>query len=300
MKKRICVAIVLSVCGFNGCYTPLNNSGVATTKKWLEVSAKKTDFDGKQYDSCYQFKLRFWPPQAAERIDLEDACISACCWRSDKETVVLNFNENPATREAARGEDFYEYTPDKITLTVRYVPLLNTTRVKVSPAGAVTSDGLVKLSYRVAKNSARTVAEDVFSLDKQAQAVQTKADQAVAQAVTSQTVLPSAPALEAHNLNAAARFVRRIVGPKIDAHFYRMNKTYVKQGTVFVLGERTFRAEPDGGNLYTVSCTASVRTGADATHLHEMNFPCGQWRTDVSAQSVFPLDKLAETIWEGE
>ena len=298
MKKRIGIAIFLSVWGLYGCYTPLNNSGVATTKKWLEVSAKKTDFDGKQYDSCYQFKLRFWPPQAAERIDLEEACISACCWRSDKETVVLNFNKNTARGSGA--EDSYEYSPDKITLTVRHVPLLNTTRVKVSPAGAVTSDGLVKLSYRVPKNSARSAAEDVFSLDRQAQTAQTKADETTAQAATTRTVLPSAPALEAHNLNAAARLVRRVAGQQIDEHFYRMNKNYVKQGTVFVLGERTFRAEPDGGNLYTVSCTASVRTGADAAHLHEMNFPCGQWRTDVSAQSVFPLDKLAETIWEGE
>ena len=80
--------------GLAGCYTPLNNSGVATTKSWLEIESKKVDFNGNQYDSCYRFNVRFWPQEAVERIDLQTSCISTCCWRNDKEEVVLDFNKN--------------------------------------------------------------------------------------------------------------------------------------------------------------------------------------------------------------
>ena len=90
-------------CLLSACYTPLNNSGVATTKPWLEVSAKKLDFDGKQYDSCYQFNLHFWPQEAAEAVDLKKSCVNACCWRSDKSEVTLDFNKDFDARLAYYG-----------------------------------------------------------------------------------------------------------------------------------------------------------------------------------------------------
>ena len=72
MKKTWLSAILILCLG--ACYTPLNNSGVATTKPWLEVSGKKLDFDGKQYDSCYQFNIHFWPPEA---VDAQEAAFWA-------------------------------------------------------------------------------------------------------------------------------------------------------------------------------------------------------------------------------
>ena len=90
MKKVLGTAILILITA--ACYTPLNNSGVATTKPWLEIYGKKMDFEGKQYDSCYQFNVHFWPQEAAQAIDLQESCISACCWRSDKEEVILVVN----------------------------------------------------------------------------------------------------------------------------------------------------------------------------------------------------------------
>ena len=76
MKKLLHLAIILCAAG---CYAPLNNSGVSTNKAWLEIPVKKTDFDGKQFDSCYQFKVHFVPADAAAQLDMRQVCIDSCC-----------------------------------------------------------------------------------------------------------------------------------------------------------------------------------------------------------------------------
>ena len=125
MKKALLLATVLLTAG---CYAPLNNSGVTTNKAWLDIAAKKTDFQGKQYDSCYQFRLKFAPQQAATQLDLQDTCISACCWRSDKEEVVLDLNKNFEKNLKLYGRA-EKYSPAKITLKVTHSNLLNTSAV---------------------------------------------------------------------------------------------------------------------------------------------------------------------------
>lgn len=293
MKKTLCGAIL--ICLLGGCYTPLNNSGVATTKPWLEVSGKKTGFDGKQYDSCYRFNLRFWPQEAAENIDLKDACISACCWRTDKEEVVLDFNRNFDADLVIHGRA-RKYSPERITLRVTHSNLLNTTKVTVSPKSAISNDGLVKLSYKEYENPARLaqIAQNARTLEASRQAARAVQRQAAAK-----TRAPKVSAPPVQDMAETAKaLVHRQAGAKIDAYFYQMDKTYKKQGAVFLLSDRILRARTGvKTDEYTVSCQAKARTGIDAQHLRASTFSCGTWSVNVTENTVTPDDKRAQMIW---
>lgn len=292
MKKWIYCAIWAVLLA--GCYTPLNNSGVATTKPWLEISGRKNDFEGRQYDSCYRFNVRFWPQEAANELDLQKSCITACCWRSDKEEVTLDFNKN-FEKNLARYGQARQYTPGKITLKVNHSNWLNTTKVSVSPKGTITNNGLIKLSYRTVDNPTRiaqlkeqerqTAARPVFT--KTAPVPDTKTVQVKTKTVT-KTYTQTDP---------AKALVQRVAGPKIDSYFYDMNKRYNKQGAVFLLSERLLHVQPADENTAIVSCTAKARTGLDAHSLNASTFPCGQWLVDTTTETVTPYDKRAQLIW---
>lgn len=295
MKKTLCGAILIFLLG--GCYTPINNSGVATTKPWLEVSGKKTGFDGKQYDSCYRFNVRFWPQEAAENIDLKDACISACCWRADKEEITLDFNKNFEADLAIHGRA-RKYSPAKITFTVSHSNLVNTTKVTVFPKGAVSNNGLVKLSYKEYENPAR-----LAQIAKNAQTLAnanrvTSALQEEPQSVKQRAVKTPKKSSVPKAADTAKALVQRQAGAKIDRYFYQMDKTYKKQGAVFLLSERILHAraaaEPD---VYTVSCQAKARTGIDVQQLRASTFSCGLWTVNITAGTVEPDDKRARLIW---
>lgn len=293
MKKTLCGAILIFLLG--GCYTPLNNSGVATTKPWLEVSGKKTGFDGKQYDSCYRFNLRFWPQEAADNLDLKAACISACCWRSDTEEIVLDFNRNFDADMIIHGRA-RKYSPERITLQVSHSNLLNTTKVTVSPKGAVSNNGLVKLSYKEYENPARLaqIAKNAQALANSLAAAPAEERQAVKKRAAKTPKKSSAPKAA----DTAKALVQRQAGAKIDRYFYQMDKTYKKQGAVFLLSERILHAraaaEP---NVYTVSCQAKARTGIDVQNLRASTFSCGLWTVNVTTETVEPDDKRARLIW---
>lgn len=302
MKKHILHAMLILILA--GCYTPLNNSGVATTKPWLEVSGKKLDFDGKQYDSCYQFKLHFWPQEAAQSLSLKESCISGCCWRSDKEEVVLDFNKYFESDLSIRGRA-RKYTPAKITLKVHHSNLLNTTKVTVSPRGAITNSGLVKLSYKEYENPTRLAQLEQSARQQQAlAAAQTAAYYQGQQATRPETgnltksskIKKSATASPSQD-ELAKEIFQRYVGTKVDTFFYQMDKTYKKQGAVFFLSERLLQAKPtDTTNVYTIMCHAKARTGLDVKQLRASTFSCGNWQVNVSKQTVLPIDKRAQLI----
>lgn len=291
MKKVIyCATFALLV---TGCYTPLNNSGVATTKPWLEISGRKNDFEGKQYDSCYRFNVRFWPQEAADTLNLQESCITSCCWRSDKEEVTLDFNKN-FEKDLARYGYARKYTPGKITLKVNHANWLNTTRVSVSPKNVISNSGLIKLSYKTYDNPAR-----IAQLEKRAQTPTVKSTVSTPARTPKTTAKKTVSATTAtKNLNSPAKtLVQRVAGTRIDSYFYDMNKRYNKQGAVFLLSERLLYVQPAGENLAIVSCMAKARTGLNAEHLNAATFPCGQWLVDTSSETVTPYDKRAQLIW---
>ena len=279
-------------CLLAACYTPLNNSGVATTKPWLEVSAKKLDFDGKQYDSCYQFNIHFWPQEAAEVLDLKSACIDACCWRSEKSEVTLDFNKDFDKRLAYYGRA-RKYTPGKITFRVSHSNLVNTTKVTTDPKGAVSNSGLVKLTYKEYENPAR-----LKQIEEEAEQLQTRRnaylnDQRQQQAAKAKN-LPQ----PADRETRAKALLSRVAGPQIDKYFYQMNKSYNRQGAVFMLSDRLLQAqELNTQGSFAVYCHAKARTGVSATQLKASSFPCGKWRVDIDTQTVQPDNPKARQIW---
>ena len=291
MKKMIFSAIILLA----GCYTPLNNSGVATTKPWLEVPGKRVDFDGKQYDSCVQFALRFWPPEAAARLDLQKSCITACCWRSDGETFTLDFNQDFEDELRLTGRA-RQYTPGQITLKVSHANLVNVTKVSVTPRGAISKDGLVKLSYKEVQDPARLAqlaaarqAQEAHAA-KQAARVQAQAAQERAQRYAEKTARPAGK-------DRAKEILWQQAGAKIETYFYQMNKLYARQQAVFLLGRRQFQTRLLADGVYQITCHARARTGADETNLHALDFPCGEWEVNTQLEVVFARDQKAQEIW---
>lgn len=288
MKKLLILATVLLACG---CYAPLNNSGVSTTKAWLDIPAKKTDFDGKQFDSCYQFRLRFVPADAEAALDLREACINACCWRSDKDEVILDFNKNFEWNLKYYGRAD-KYTPGKITLKVSHSNLLNTTAVKVSPRGAISRNGTVKLKRETVEDPVR-----LAQIESQARLLQARrnarlADERAAEAEAAEIASYDDPAVKQRALD----LVQRTEGTRIDRYFYDLNKTYNRRGYVFLLSERFYSAAPLGNYVYRVACNAKVQSGVNAHNLKNRTVSCGVWRADLKAGTVSPADGTARRI----
>ncbi len=296
MKKWFCSAIIFLA----GCYTPLNNSGVSTTKPWLEVAGKRVDFDGKQYDSCVQFALRFWPPEAKDRLDLQKTCVSACCWRSEGETIVLDFNKGFEDELRLTGRA-RKYTPGQITLHVSHSNLVNITKVSVTPRGAIKNNGLVKLTYQDVEDPAR-----LAQLAAARQAAEQQVARAAAQEAARQAALQAQEraqrSVQTASLPTGKDRAKEILwsqaGEKIDTYFYQMNKLYSRQAAVFLLGKRQLstRLQPNG--TYHLTCHARAHTGADEKHLHALDFPCGTWEVNPTLEMVFPLDAKARDIWQ--
>lgn len=289
MKKWICYAIILLA----GCYTPLNNSGVATTKAWLEVPGKRVDFDGKQYDSCVQFALRFWPPEAADRLDLQKSCITACCWRSEGETIVLDFNKGFEDELYLTGHA-RKYTPGQIELKVSHSNLVNVTKVSVSPRGAITKDGLVKLSYQEVKDTTR-----LAQLERARQEADLAAEQTARQTqLASVTQRRQETAARQVGKDRAKEILWNQAGAKIDTYFYQMNKLYAREQAVFLLGARQFNTRQQADGTYQIICHAKARTGPDEKNVRALDFPCGIWEVNTTLEMVFPQDNKAREIWK--
>ncbi len=292
MKKVIWGAIALWLAG---CYAPLNNSGVSTTKPWIEVPAKRVDYEGKQYDSCVQLKLRFWPQEAAERLDLQASCISACCWRSEKDEITLDFNKN-FEAELLRYGVARKYSPDKITLKVTHSNLVNVTKVAATPRGAVKNSGLVKLSYTTVRDEARLaqIEQELALQEEVLLQEQVQAPRGLETVTNTSQRLSRAKGCQA--LARARALVQRKVGAQIDNYFYQMNKTYRAQGAVFILSSRLLVPQLQADGTYLVTCHAKARTGVDEKQLNASDFPCGVWVADLATQLVLPDDKKARQI----
>ena len=270
-----------------GCYAPLNNSGIATNKSWLEIPAKKTDFSGKQYDACYQFNLHFIPSHAEAQLDLRENCISACCWRSEKEEVVLDFNKN-----FEQNLKFYgradKYTPGKITLKITHSNLLNTSAVHVSPGGAIKSNGTVKLKYQTVEDPVRLAQIQEENRRREEQLVAQLSQPQVKQTAA----VPSDPQAE----QRARELVQRTVGTDIDQYFYLIDKKYRQKNYIFLVSRRIYAAKLLPSGMYQVSCRAQMQSGPAANQLKSRTLSCGLWIADLAQNKVSPQDSVARKI----
>lgn len=287
MKKLLIVATLLCL---GACYTPLNNSGVATTKSWLDIPAKRTDFEGKQYDFCYQFNLKFRPASAAKTLDLQADCISACCWQSDKEEVVLDFNRNYEA-DLKRYGRARRYTPGQITLKPGYSSLVNTSSVKISPRASISQSGLVKLTFKETEDLARL--EEVKQEARRDHTLQ-NALRAEQQALREEDDLRQQ---QEYRQNLAKSLVQRQKAAAIDSYFFPMEKEYKQKDQLFLLGRRIFTVSPsEDAALYKVSCEADVQTGYTAATLKTKTMDCGLWAANLETLTVEPVNRHARKI----
>jgi hypothetical protein len=219
-----------------------------------------------------------------------------------------NFDENLAYYGRAR-----KYSPEKITLKVSHSNLVNTTKVAVSPRGSITSGGLVKLTYEEVENPTRLAQIEEESRRLQARRnaylIELAQNQSADELPTQtdpvkkkknrrkntkqvQSVAPS-PAEQAKAL------LHRQAGAKIDAYFYQMDKNYKKQGALFLLSDRIlYPYQTETAGVWNINCQARARTGLTAETLKASTFSCGHWTTDLNQNTVTPVDKRAQMIWE--
>ena len=283
MKNFILLAICLCL---TACYAPLNNSGIATNKSWLEIPAKKTDFDGKQYDACYQFRLQFVPAEASAVLDLRQTCIDACCWRSEKEEIVLDFNKDFDKNLAFYGRA-QKFTPDKITLKITHSNLLNISAVHVTPRGAIKANGLVKLKYKTVEDPARLAQIEEQARQEQTHLNALQADLQNQQFRQTQAQLRRRRAIE---------LVQQTCATQIDQYFYLIDKDYRNKNYVFFVSQRLYEATPLPNGSYQVTCHAQIRSGADPQQLDNRSLSCGVWKADLSTQTVTAQDSVARKI----
>ena len=306
MKKFILLAI--SICVMAACYTPLNNSGVSTNKPWIDIPGTRLDFNGDQYDSCVKFNLRFWPQEAADRINLSKSCITACCWRSEQNEIVLDFNKDFEKELAAKGRA-RKYTPGKVTLKVTHSNFVNLTKVTVSPVRAINNKGLLKLSYETVENPARLAQlrqEQQSHRDLPAEPQNTvSVPLSPVQMITNTTSKPAASTSVAKvttkaptspQADLAKVLLQQRYGTPIEMYFYQMNKTYRKQGAIFMISDRLLQATPYSQETYLVTCHAKARTGMEETQLKAFDFSCGKWLINITDNTVVPYDTKAKAI----
>lgn len=313
MKKWFLLATCLLA---GACYTPVNNSGVSTNKPWLDVSGTRLDFDGKQYDSCVKFNLHFWPPEAAERINLIRSCISACCWRSEQNEIVLDFNKDFEKELAEKGRA-RKYTPAKVTLKVTHSNFANYTKVAVFPQGTISNDGLLKLTYeevddpvRLAQLQYQTTTKPAAFIPPQTAVPRKQGTKKVVKAKTVSPTVTTAAAPKTTQTPTAVTTKNKVsaetekakniltqqMGAQIDTYFYQMNKTYRNQGAIFILSDRLLQSSTFGDGIYLLTCHAKARTGMESTQLNASDFPCGKWLVNIQTQVVAPYDAKARTI----
>ena len=307
MKKSVLLAICM--CLLTACYTPMNNSGVSTSKPWIDVSGTRLDSKGDQYDSCVKFNLRFWPQEAQERINLSKSCITACCWRSEQNEVVLDFNKEFEKELAQKGRA-RKYTPGKVTLKVTHSNFVNLTKVSVSPSRAINNKGLLKLTYEEVENPTRLAQlQHGGHIERSAPTepltapgpspVQTYTASPSQVIVKSSTisVTKTTPKVETSpQADYAKSLLQRTYGTHIDTYFYQMNKSYRKQGAVFMISDRLLQASTYGKGMYVVTCHAKARTGIEEKQLKASDFSCGKWIVDTQKNRVIPYDTKAKNI----
>lgn len=309
MKKSILLAI--SICMLAACYTPLSNSGVSTNKPWIDVSGTRLDFNGEQYDSCVKLNLRFWPQEAAERINLSKSCITACCWRSEQNEVVLDFNKDFEKELATKGRA-RKYTPGKVTLKITHSNFVNLTKVSVSPARAINNKGLLKLSYEEVEDPTRLaqLKQNQRNENYSAPVALTPPGPSPVQMITTtktvtkpivQSTLVSAPNTTlkpetSPQADYAKGLLQQTYGTHIDTYFYQMNKTYRKQGAIFMISDRLLQTSAYGQGAYIVTCHAKARTGIEENNLKASDFSCGKWHVDIQKNAVTPYDTKAKSI----
>ncbi|MGB2578743.1 hypothetical protein AAIR98_000662 [Elusimicrobium simillimum] len=292
MKKLFFILLILPI---QACHNPLTlDSAYASNKEWLEVVSGKKDWEGKQYDMCYKFNLKFLPEDAKNRVANDRNCITRCCWLSDVDEVTLNLNEGLEQELKTKGVA-RKYTPEKITIKVKYSSLLELSTASAAPSGAIKRDGTVKLKYKEEN--------DFAVLEAVSQTAMAKSESAAAAAYINQIRAAEAKAKDTAEVAAltaqyeqkqAVAYVKRFYGFDIDNYLYKLDLEQRKSGYVLISGDKEWHTKTVQ-DATLVTCTSKSKRGKSTTSLKDYPIACGQWLVTNNAQ-VRPYNALATQI----
>lgn len=269
-----------------------------TNVVWVDILADKKLSSGKKYDFCYQFNLKFYPKPAMNAINFEDACISTCCWMSDKPTVKINLNETFEYRLAKYGRA-YKYEPETITIKTKYNSFLKMFRVNAQPK-IINSKGEVGLKYKLYENPERLA--ELEKQRKEAKALaSTRTTERQAQyrrqKEQEQAGLLKMQAMYQENL--AIEYVQRYVGPKIDKYLYELTKSYRNEGKLLFIDEKVWDIKKTEDSKYSVKCSVDSRLGKSANTMKAYSVYCGEWNVNTNTERVWPIDSRSLDIYNG-
>lgn len=298
MKKILFFTLVLPLL-ISGCsHTVKYGAYNPTNKDWLEIAGEKKDFENKQYDSCFKFNLKILPSSALKRINKEYACIDYCCWRSDGEEIIIDFNDG-FEEELARYGRALKYTPGQVKFTVKYASLIDMTKVTTAPAGAVKQDGTLNLKYEEITNPQRlaSVERDLRMRSSQKERQLTTA-QKLARAQAVKDARESELLTAEYNRKTAVNLILRIYGKEIDSYLRKRDAARQTGGNIVTTGQKQWDIEERHEGVYFVNCKSQNYIGKTKNTMKPYSEPCGRWQSDIYEKEVFPLNATAEKIIE--
>lgn len=329
MKKiYLLLAAGALLCGCVG----MNYTDGDSTKQWLKIESSKSDMDGNITDVCYRLDLHFNPAEAITRIDTDNACITKCCWYSERKSVLIRFNDTFGD-EMVKNAIAKKYAPDNVTFYISYSPFLDTIHGRISQKSVLRSDGLVTLQYTEVKDQERYLNvggkedlkpakfegdahEGTYFFDKDIPEQQRKA-QEQAKAAQEAAEKEKAEQQKLENLNMDDRdvllqqklkyersqaviLVKRFYDQKIDSYIMNLDKEQRRKGLVLLTNDRKWITNKIGSPVYKVTCRVNGRLGKTQSDMEDYPIPCGVYQVDIEEKTVTPKDSLARSIVSGE
>ena len=277
------------------CGNPLTfDSAYASNKNWLVVDTDRKDWQGNQTDSCYRLILKFLPQSAAARA-AQMPCVSQCCWRSEVPELTLDLNAGFKSDLAENGVARI-YTPGQIKIKIKYSSFLGLISAGVTPAGAISRDGTVKLKFKEktdpaaqARLAAQAAAQKQTA-DAQAYAArQNAAEQAARDAAETRRLMFQA------KKDRSVDLVKKKYGKAIDDFLYRLDLAQRKKGNILINADKAWNAEPQE-NGFMVTCVSKSKLGKTQNAMKDYPIDCGEWFVDLNTSQTQAYDARADKI----
>ena len=311
----------LFLCGCVG----MSTTDGSSTKQWISIVSSKSDLDGSTADVCYKLNLRFNPAEAEYRIDTDRACITRCCWYSENKSVQINFNEGFA-EDLVKNGTAKKYTPETLTISVRYSPFLKTIHAKAEQKDVIKSDGLVQLEYdqvtkpeqfldldfgtqtaKLYKESDTKQGTYLFASEKPKNEPEVQSEsKSEEEEITDYNDLSDSErqALLQKKLSYERRqavlLLKRFYNKEIDAYILAIDKAKRAQGLVLMSNDRDWTTVKIGTPIYKVTCKVNGKLGKTPSTMKDFPISCGAYEVNLDEKTVTPIDTAALSIVNGE
>ncbi|MDR1123030.1 MAG: hypothetical protein LBL61_00065 [Elusimicrobiota bacterium] len=309
MKKLL---VLLAACAALCACVGMSTTDGDSTKEWIKIDSSKSSLGGKVEDVCYRLDLRFSPPQAAYGFNRDLACVSKCCWYSERKSVSINPNEYFARDMASSGRAV-KYTPEKITFEMSYSSFLNTIHGRAEPKSALKSGGLIVLEGVEVKQDSHylPIGQEPYKI-----AVYDDAENAHGGTYlfknqkpdTDETISFNDERERAEELqkklvyerNQAVLLLKRFYNKDIDTYIHSIDKAQRAKGQVLLANDRQWITDKIGSPVYKVVCRVNAQLGKTRASMKPYVIDCGAYRVDLDEKTVTPADAVARAVVAGE